>query len=287
MRLLRPCLLLCGIVLAPAACSSPPPPAAVSAPALEADVGKTEVSALDIDTVRFSFRVEVTNPGADAAVVDLTTAKLFVEDHPIDSRRSAAPVPVAAGKSTSIPFQFDVSRAALENFVPGYESLGDAAWRFHADLKARLADGKSSRTAADATGTFPNVHSPGLQIVSLKIERYDLIETKLKLTVAVRNPNSFPLAFRSVDYLFSADGQIWGEGTAAIPQALPAGDTTDVQIPLTLNFIEMGRQLLDRVAALGIVHYRLQATTSVTTPLSFLHEFSSKFDREGAIKVEE
>ncbi len=285
MHLRRPSLLLCVIVLALTACSSPPPAKTPARPP-EATVAKAEVTAVDIDTVRFSFSVRVSNPADSPAVVNMTTATLRVEDKPIDKRRTAAPLSVAAGGTTEIPFRFDVRRSTLEDLVPGYESLRDAAWHFSAELAIRSGGGPSAGFTAESSGTFPNVHGPGLQIVSLKIERYDLIETKLKLTIVVRNPNSFPLTFRSIDYVFSADGRIWGEGRAEIPQELPAGDDTDVQIPLTLNFIEMGRELLDKVAALGIVHYHLQATTSVTTPLDFLHEFSSKFDRKGAIRVE-
>ncbi|WP_455381533.1 LEA type 2 family protein [Salinispira pacifica] len=275
------------LLLILAACESPPPapPPTPSAP-LEISITSVRVSAVDLDNVRFSFSLRVENPGTGPAQLISQEAKLYVEGKPVWSSVGSEPLSIAAGAAHSIPYALELPRSRLQETVPGFQSKNELSWQLSASASTRLADGRVQERSADRSGSFPIVRAPELEIRSLKIERYDLIETKLKLTIAVRNPNSFPLTFKSVDYIFSAEGRVWGEGTAAIPKALPPGNVTEVQIPLTLNFIEMGRNLLDTVAALGIVHYRLQAVTSVTTPLEFITGFSSRFDRQGAIRVE-
>jgi len=269
-------------------CATIPRPARPAAPAqrLLVEVNSPEITELDPETVVLAFTVTATNPGESASRITSATGELSVAGIRAAEEEIAGPSLVEPGKPTPLRFRFRIHLPELGTNLHELDSASDAKWHFEANLSTELRDGTAPRETTAISGTFPIVHPPTIRILSLRIERYDLIETKLKLTLAVGNPNSFALTFESIKYLFSADGRVWGNGETVTPAPIAPRGTTRVDIPLTLNFIEMGRKLVDVVATLGTVQYRLEARTHVATPFAAIPEFSSDFDQSGAIKVE-
>ncbi len=247
----------------------------------------TTVSATDLDTVRLEFVATATNTNSREVTVTAATANLTVQDVPAGVWRQTAPVQVPAHGTATILIRYTVRLSELFTSLPGLRTAGTAFWHLAVSATASIQGGAAlpvMETAAD--GRFPVIQKPSISILSLHIERYDLIESKLTLTLAVHNPNVFPVNFRSITYQFSADDRTWGDGTEDLPEPVAAGTTVQVPVPLRLNFIEMGRKVLDTVAGLGIVKYHLAGNASVTTPLDFIPRFTMDFDRRGSVRVQ-
>ncbi len=253
---------------------------------LTVEINSPEITEIDPETVALAFTVIAANPGKSTAVITSATAEFSIAGIRAAEEQITESSFVEPDKAIPLEFRFQIHLPDLAASIPELRSASDAKWGFEATLSTHLPDGSAREETAATSGTFPIVRPPTIGILALRIERYDLIETKLKLTLAVGNPNSFALAFKSIKYLFSADGRTWGNGEADVPAPIAPRGTTRVDIPMTLNFIEMGRKLVDVVATLGVVQYRLEATTRVATPFAAIPVFSTDFDQNGAIKVE-
>ncbi|HPE37399.1 MAG TPA: hypothetical protein PK625_09620, partial [Spirochaetales bacterium] len=57
-------------------------------------------------------------------------------------------------------------------------------------------------------------------------------------------------------------------------------------LPITLNFADTGRHLLDLVAKLQNVRYKLTGQALILIPLEELPSFSIAFSKEGSTTVE-
>ena len=123
-------------------------------------------------------------------------------------------------------------------------------------------------------------------MLSLKIERDILVTTNLKLGLEVYNPNSFPVELSSLSYDFYGEGKPWSGGKAEQALLVPARSAEKIALAFELNFADRDRALLDLVAKLQVVSYRLKGQGSVATGLGFLPVFRLAFDEEGSCRVE-
>lgn len=75
--------------------------------------------------------------------------------------------------------------------------------------------------AAANAATRPEVREPVFRIESVTIERDLLVTTKLSLSLAVDNPNDFPIELSSLSYEFYGEGDLWTEGSSEDAETAP------------------------------------------------------------------
>jgi len=237
-------------------------------------------------TVTFLFAVTIDNPNSEQVRIKSAQSSLTIAGDVAATHTDPEDVSVPAKGSAILQITYSIDAQHLYRTVPELTLEGSAPWNFDATLQVSYESGATDRVHGKTSGNFPVVRKPTVRIVSLRIERYDLIESKLSLTLDVSNPNLFPVTFESMQYEFSAEDRVWGDGIAHLPQPIGPVQTAAVQIPLRLNFIDMGRQVLDLVASLGTVSYHLSGHATVWTPTDLIPEFSMDFDSQGRIKVQ-
>jgi LEA14-like dessication related protein len=135
----------------------------------------------------------------------------------------------------------------------------------------------------------PEVRAPDFRIESVSIKRDLLVTTKLRLSLAIDNPNDFPIELSAFSYQFYGEGKLWTEGSSedAVPESsVPAHGSLERKLSFTMNFASMDRRLFDLVAKLKVVRYRLKGTTRISTGIESLPDFPTSFDNEGTCAVE-
>lgn len=114
---------------------------------------------------------------------------------------------------------------------------------------------------ARVTGGFED---PALGLQGSKVESVSPDLTRLLFTIAVHNPNAFPLESRLQRYRLTIDRTVVAEGTSNILATVPAGAPAFVDLP-----IELGPGSLSNAAPgavlLGEIPYDLEVWLSVDT----------------------
>ena len=112
---------------------------------------------------------------------------------------------------------------------------------------------------ARVTGGFED---PALELQGSKVESVSPDVTRLLFTLAVHNPNAFPLESRVQRYRLIVNGTVVAEGTSNILVPIPAGVPTLVDLP-----IEVGPGSLSnaapRAVVLGEIPYDLDVWLSI------------------------
>jgi len=112
---------------------------------------------------------------------------------------------------------------------------------------------------ARVTGGFAE---PALELQGSKVEAVSPDVTRLLFTIAVHNPNAFPLESRVHRYRLTVDTTVVAEGTSNILATIPAGAPTLLDLP-----IEVGPGGLSsaapRAVVLGEIPYDLDVWLSV------------------------
>jgi LEA14-like dessication related protein len=130
----------------------------------------------------------------------------------------------------------------------------------------------------------PEILEPGFSISSIMILQAELINTRLRVKVRVDNPNPFPLTLSSFQYELYGEGRFWAEGTEKNILEVPADGYAEKDLFLIMNFIDMKRDLLDKVIAMDYVAYRFAG--SVTINADEMPALIKEFNLEGESEVD-
>jgi LEA14-like dessication related protein len=136
-----------------------------------------------------------------------------------------------------------------------------------------------------AEAVFPRIREPRFTIISISILKDELVNTRFRVDLRIDNPNIFPVVLSSFGYELYGQERFWARGEERDVLEVPAGGFAETRLLLVMNFINMGRDLLDEVIALGNVAYRFTGKVLVDTPVPLLPSFRMGFDQRGTSTV--
>jgi LEA14-like dessication related protein len=152
---------------------------------------------------------------------------------------------------------------------------------YRSELTIRLA----GTGVLGAEAAFPRIREPEFTITSIAIVKAELVNTRFKVEVRIDNPNMFPVELSSLGYELYGKGRFWADGKERDVLEVPARGSAETKLFLVMNFINMKRDLLDDVIAMGQVPYRFTGEALVDTGVSLLPSFRMDFDRSGTSAV--
>jgi LEA14-like dessication related protein len=229
------------------------------------------------------FLAGVENPRSAGARLGLADWRLVIDGQEV---LGAAVVPegarVEAGAAGEIPLGLTLTIAEF------LSKSGENA-EFPAELTADLAfffdNGETTVLSLSAGAVFPLIRKPEFSITGIEIMKAELINTRLKVDLRIDNPNLFPLTLSEFSYELYGQGRLWAEGEDAEILLISPESSAEKELRLVMNFINMDRNLLERIIALGQVPYRFTGEVEAVTGLDFLPRFRTAFDRSGEAAV--
>jgi hypothetical protein len=130
---------------------------------------------------------------------------------------------------------------------------------------------------------------PEFIITSIEILQADLINTRMKLSLKIDNPNIFPISLTSFKYELYGDGNFWTGGMEKELATVQAQASSETEFIFEMNFINMKRRLLDDIIAMRHVRYRIvgamEVGTVAPTEKHGLPAILVKFDYSGDSEV--
>ncbi len=108
---------------------------------------------------------------------------------------------------------------------------------------------------------------PVIAVRGVKLRSVGLTGGSIETTLAIANPNPYPLPVQRATYAFAlADSTEVGRGITAAPFTIPARDSVIVALPVDVSW--QGLRAAARDAARdGTVDYRLSGVVTLDTPL--------------------
>lgn len=303
-------VLLGACVTRPAPQPSVPVPVQPAPPqpprALTAQIVSTRSVAPDLDTVVISAQLELSTEATSGAAVRQIDVELSIAG--VAVARSSLPVSgtqpgvavspgdadsvpifplhVGQGGTVTVPLRLTESLSDAATLIPGLRSGNEADYTITVRVHYAYNSNPQPVVVTETSSTFPIIQRPQLRITEIRIEQWQLVNTKLQLTLSVFNPNVFPVRFGEMRYRLYGEDMIWADGAVTAETVIPPTQTVDIHIPVEMDFIETGRGLYDLVDQLQVISYRLNGAATVKTGLQFLPEFSLPFDLRGRQKVE-
>jgi LEA14-like dessication related protein len=274
------CPILVGLFFS---CVTPPPeapPPPEPEPAARAVLEFDRVLAEDLSALGLCYLLRVENPRSAGAGVFLTGHRFSVNGLSLGAAPGFFPAEarLAPGETAVFPLRLDFAPGELFREDPGpadYETALDL------DLEVRFDSGGAAPIPLTVRHRLPRIQEPRFRITSIAVKKAELINTRFLLTLRIDNPNEFPLELGDFRYELYGDGRFWADGNFTEGLFIPARDFAETPIALVMNFINMRRELLDRIIALGQVRYRFTGELTVETGVDYLPQFRMGFEKEG------
>jgi LEA14-like dessication related protein len=277
--------------------SQPSPTLPEQTPAATLEFERIAADADNVNQLTLHYRISAENPRTVPLDIEIRGWKLALNERELDDTAAALTLDGAgisgarisaaaqAGITKTIVLELDLQAlpALPEQLdsVDGHEYLAkiglDLAYHYRGD------DPRTGTVRAETS--FPRIREPEFTITSIAILQAELINTRFKVNLQIDNPNVFPLELSSFKYELYGAGRFWAGGREQDVLRIPALDSAERELFITMNFIDMKRQLLDEIIAMRQVGYRFTGETEVGTGISWLPRFHMSFDHSGNSKV--
>jgi len=129
------------------------------------------------------------------------------------------------------------------------------------------------------------VEEPQFAITSITVLQADLINTRLKLSLKIDNPNAIPITLSSLRYELYGNDRFWTSGIKEDLPVIPAQSSSEVSFEFEMNFTNMRRQILDDIIALRQVRYRIAGSVDIVTGIPRFPDFRMNYDYSGDSEV--
>jgi LEA14-like dessication related protein len=283
------CPILLGLFFS---CATPPSgreapvsPSAKAEPAARAVLEFDQVLADSPDILSLCYLLRIENPRSAGAGAFITGRRFRVnglspagaalpDGFPVEAR-------LAPGETAVFPLRLDFVPGELFREEPDAASAGGYETELDLDLEVRFDSGEYTRLALTAARSFPRIQEPRFDITSMTVKKAELINTRFLLILRIDNPNEFPLVLGDFRYELYGEGRFWADGNLKEVLHIPARDFAETQIALVMNFINMPRELLDRITAREQVPYRFTGDLTVETGVAYLPQFRMGFEKDG------
>jgi LEA14-like dessication related protein len=244
-----------------------------------------EVESLDFEGARLRFDVRIDNPnpvGIELAGYDY---ELTVDGTSFIEGLTDREVGLAANGSSIVPIPVEFEFQELLDVVQGLRGRDEAPYRLSVGLSFRVPVLEQVRLTATRDGTFPVVRLPRVRVLDLQVERVTLQEAALLLRLELANPNGFAIDLDALSYDFRISGRRWAYGVAERGVRLDGHGRARFDLPLRVNFVEVGLSVREVLTAGGPLAYELEAVLGVRTPLTLLPRADIPIGLRGQVRL--
>ena len=135
-------------------------------------------------------------------------------------------------------------------------------------------------------GEFPVPKIPEVSLGGIDVKKMGLSGAEVMISANIKNPNSFGIDVSQLAYNLSINGSQWAESALSETIKLAEKGESQINIPLKLNFMEMGSALYSALMKGEGLNYQLKGDMNLDTALPMLKNVNVPFDKSGVVGVQ-
>jgi len=137
----------------------------------------------------------------------------------------------------------------------------------------------------DKKGQFPLLKMPKLSVKGLRLQSLNFASAKLSLDIEMDNPNAFLMLLKNLSYSLSIDGLKWADGTLQKDITFEKQGKSNLSIPISLNFFEMGQTVYNLISKKSQFPYEFDTQIQLKTELPFLEQVDIPLKKSGNLQL--
>jgi LEA14-like dessication related protein len=194
-------------------------------------------------------------------------------------------VRVEANGQSGIQLPISIGFADLYDLYSGVKGKDFAEYQINCGFSFEVPVLGVIRIPVSKKGDFPLPKRPEISLDGIHLSNISVMGANLMLKVKVRNPNPFTVDVKRLFCQLDINGNPWFSGAIDKGLSLLEKGESTWDIPLSLNFLELGQSVYSIVKNSGDLNYGFSGSVNISTPLPLLEDAALSFDRSGRISI--
>jgi LEA14-like dessication related protein len=248
-------------------------------------IESVDFGSVSFESLELLFNIMIENPnqfGISLSSFDyelLLNERSFVKGDQRDGMQIAASAKSAVQIPVSLRF-----RDIIES-VQSVAQQDTSKYQFKSGFAFSVPVIGDVRIPVQRSGMIPVVKAPSINIAHLKIDNLSFTGARATLALDIKNPNSFSLGLKNMQYAFSVDGTSLIEGTRDSMLSINKNEESRMEIPFTVNFLNLGQSIYRVLRGEQTAQFRLTGSAAFDSSLDFFQNIPLNFDTSGELPL--
>ena len=282
-KMILPMIIFCSFILLIAGCSTITELAGIKDP----EIKLKNVSLLDLsfDKTDLLLEIDVVNPNKFSLDLDGYNYDFIINKTSFVKGKQQEIQSIKANGNSRFQVPIELK---FKNLYNTFQSLSkkdsvdyDVLLGFDFDLPVV---GKTTFSVNDS-GSLPLPKIPTIKFKSFKLDKLSLTKANLILDIDIENPNSFDLILNNFIYNLNIDGKSWAKSASNEKINIPEKGKTVLSIPVSLNFLTMGKSVYQSLTSSEPLEYNLTGKMDLITSLPIMKELVLPIEKKGKINI--
>jgi len=250
-----------------------------------ASITDVKLSGLSFDKADLQFKISVDNPNNMAINLTGFNYDLFLNDNPFLNGVKNDPLTVDASNSSSFTLPVSLGYKKIYDTFKSLQNADSLQYKLDLDIGFELPVLGNTRIPVSTSGHLPTMKLPQVKLNALKLDNLGFTGAKMVLELAVSNPNSWSLDLNKLSYALKISGNEWLSGITPKSAKIRKNQNNIIQIPFSLNFLEVGRSVYNILNGNQKLDYSLSGAADLESSLPLVGKFNLPFQKDGKINI--
>jgi len=258
-------------------------------------IAKVQEPKVDVQNVRFTgmsfeaidlvFDLNIENPNPIGAKLAGFDYDFFLNENSFLKGQQNTQIDIEALGQSSVEIPLTLNFKDIYNTYQSLKNQDSTVYKIACGLSFDLPILGPTRIPVSKTGKLPMLKLPDVKMGSLKLNKVTFSSADLELKLKVDNPNTFNFLLNSLNYDFAVNGKTWAKGITQNQMQIQEKGESTISIPISLNFMQMGRTIYEIVTGNQTLNYQLKGDLDLNSSLPLLGQVSLPLDRVGEINI--
>ena len=248
-------------------------------------ITNAKISKLNFDNLDLLFDIQIDNPntvGIDLAGFDYD---LLINENSFISGNQSDELKIEAQNSSTIQLPVTLKFLDLYNTFNDLKNNNESKYQIKCGLNFNLPVLGNTRIPISKSGDIPLLKLPKISFNSVTLQNIGLTGANLMLEVKFQNPNAFSMLIDQMNYNFQVNGKNWLSGNAKQNTSTNQNGESLIQIPVSLDFLQMGSSLYQLISGGKNLNYNFSGNLDIKNSHPLLNSLSLPFDETGNFDI--
>lgn len=240
---------------------------------------------LNLEAADLLMNIEIANPNQ----VDIKLAgfdyELELADNSFLKGNEGSELDIPANSTGMLKFPLTLNYQDIYKTYQNLKDKDEINYTIHLGLDVNLPVLGAVRVPISKSDKLPTLKRPSVRLSNLKLNNFSLTNATFNLELRVDNPNQWTLNLNDMDYNLVVNNTKWAVGEISEKVAIKSNNTSIIQIPFALNYLDVGSSVFSMIKNNSDFEYKLTGNADVGSSIKFLENFSFPFEKSGRVNL--
>ena len=265
-------------------CSTLKELASIQKPTVTLD--NVQVTGLTFDDISLKFDIAIDNPNQLSVNLAGFDYDFLLNDQSFIQGQQSDELSIQAQSRSIVELPVDLVFKDIYKSYQNLKNLDSTDYQLKVGLLFDLPVLGQTKIPVSMKGRFPLIKIPTLAIESLHLTNLNLFSANLQLNIRLDNPNSISLLLNKINYKFRVNGIEWISGLNENPQMIEQNTKSILEIPIRLNFMQIGQTAYNLVSGTSSVNYNLDGFLNFGSSGGLIQNQNVTFNQSGTMPIQ-